>query len=337
MFSQNIHAKNKTIAIVATGGTIVGAGESSVDSKYSSSKIGIKQLIKTIPNLDKLANVEAEQLMQIGSQDLTNLALLEISKRVNELLAKSSIDGVVITHGTDTLEETAYFLNLTLKSKKPIVLVGAMRPSTSLSADGSLNIYNAVALAASESAYNKGVLVLMNDEIFSARDVTKTNTTNVASFKSSSSGAIGYVNYGKTEIYYSPLRAHTTKTIFNVKKLNDLPKVEIFYTYINQDPRVIDHFILNGAKALIVAGVGDGNANKETLKKLADAAKKGVIIVRSSRVGSGAVIANSEINDDELGFITADNLNPQKARIITMLALTKTSNIKEIREMFLKY
>lgn len=330
--SQNLHAKN--IKIIATGGTIVGAGDSSVGAKYSSSKLGIEKIIKTVPNLDKLANVEAEQLMQVGSQDLQNSDLLKISKKVNELLAKASIDGVVITHGTDTLEETAYFLNLTIKSKKPVVLVGAMRPATSLSADGSLNIYNAVALASSEIAHNKGALVMMNDEIFAAREATKTNTINVAAFKG---GAIGFVNYGKVEIYFEPLRAHTAQSEFNVKKITTLPKVDILYAHQNQDAGMVDYLVDAGAKAIIVAGVGDGNVSKEVLQKLAQARKSGVVIVRSSRVGGGAVIANSEINDDELDFVVADNLNPQKARILTMLALTKTTDVKKIREMFLRY
>lgn len=337
IFSFHAHAKQKNIVVIATGGTISGAGDSAVGSKYSAAKIGIEQVIKNTPSLAKLANVTAEQLIQISSQDLDNVTWLKIAHRVNELLNKGSVDGVVITHGTDTMEETAYFLNLVVKSKKPVVLVGSMRPSTSSSADGALNLYNAVALAASDVAARKGVLVMMNDEIFAARDVTKTSTINVASFKSNTSGAIGYVYYGKAEIYYDPLRVHTFATEFKVKKLADLPKVDIIYAHVNQDASVVDHLVKGGAKAIIVAGVGDGNVNKETLQKLIEARKNGVLIVRSSRVGTGIVVPNVEFSDDELGFVTADNLSPQKARILAMLALTKTESLKKIREIFNKY
>ena len=334
-FSFNVSAKN--IVILATGGTISGAGNSAIGSKYSASKINIDQIVKTIPGITKFADIKAEQLMQIASQDMSSATWLTIAKKVNKVLSESSVDGVVITHGTDTIEETAYFLNLVVKSKKPVVLVGSMRPSTSLSADGALNLYNGVALAASDKAFDKGVLVLMNDEIFAARDVSKTHTTNVASFKANNSGAIGYVHYGKAEIYYNPLRNHTFKTAFDVKKFTSLPKVDIIYSYAGSDFSAVDNFVASGSKAIILAGVGDGNIDKESLEKLKEARKKGVIIVRSAHLGAGVVAPNVEINDDEFDFVTADNLSPQKARILTMLALTKTSETKKIREMFKIY
>jgi len=335
LYSYNSNAKN--IAIIATGGTISGAGESSIESKYSASKVDIDKIIKAIPGITDLANIKSEQLLQVNSQDMNDVIWLKIAHKVNKLLSKNSVDGVVITHGTDTLEETAYFLNLVVKSKKPVVLVGSMRPSTSLSADGSLNLYNAVALASNESAINQGVLVLLNDEIYAARDVAKTHTTNVASFKSPNSGAIGQVHYGKTDIYYSPLRLHTAKTVFNVKKLESLPKVDVIYSHAAQDAGVVDYLVKSGSKAIIVAGVGDGNVNQEVLKSLVKAKERGVIIVRSSRLGSGIVVPNSEINDSELGFVTADNLSPQKARILAIMALTKTNDVEKIRKMFKTY
>jgi L-asparaginase len=330
-------AQAKNVVIIATGGTIAGAGDSSVGSKYAPGKVGIDQVIKNIPGLNKLADIQVEQAMQIASQDMNNEVWLKIAKRVNELLAQSSVQGLVITHGTDTLEETAYFLNLVVKSKKPVVLVGAMRPSTSLSSDGALNLYNAVALAASKDAYDKGVLVMFNDEIFAARDVAKTNTTNVSSFKALNSGMIGTVLYGAVKFYYSPLRAHTSQTVFDVRKTESLPKVEIIYAHAGVDVSVIDYLVESGAKGIILAGVGDGNISKLGVEKLAAAAKKGVLIVRSSHLGSGLVEPNVEIEDDSLGFITADNLSPQKARILAMLALTKTSDVKKARGMFAKY
>ncbi len=334
-FSANANAKN--IAILATGGTISGAGDSAIGAKYSSSKIDIEQIIKSIPGITNLADIKAEQIMQTASQNMDEAAWLKIAKKVNETLDQKLVDAVVVTHGTDTLEETAYFLNLVVKSKKPVIIVGSMRPSTSLSADGALNLYNAVALAANDDAAKKGVLVLMNDEIFAARDVAKTHTTNIASFKALNSGAIGVVHYGKTKIYYSPLRVHTSKTVFDVRKMETLPKVEIVYAYAGNNAEVIDGFVANGAKAIIVAGVGDGNINQKTVEKLSEVAKKGVIVVRSAHLGAGFVVRNAEINDDELGFVTADNLSPQKARVLAMMALTKTADVKEIEEMFGRY
>lgn len=334
-FASSANAKN--VMILATGGTISGAGASSNDSKYSASQIDINQIVKSSPGITNFAEIKAEQIMQISSQDMNTDMWLTIAKKVSETLAKKSVDAVVLTHGTDTMEETAYFLNLAVKSQKPVIIVGSMRPSTSLSADGALNLFNAVALAADDASYKKGVMILMNDEIFAARDATKTHTTNVASFKSLNSGAIGSVHYGKVKIYYNPLRAHTFGTEFDVKNLSALPKVDIAYAYAGSDASVIDHLVASGSKAIILAGVGDGNVNKESLQKLREAKNKGVIVVRSAHLGAGLVAPNVEINDDEFGFVTADNLSPQKARILTMLALTKTDDVKKIREIFAKY
>lgn len=330
-------AQAKNIVVLATGGTIAGAGASAVGSEYKPGKVAIDQIVKNIPGLDKIADVKAEQLMQVASQDLDNEAWLKIAKRVNELLAQRSVQGVVITHGTDTLEETAYFLNLVVKSKKPVVLVGAMRPTTALSADGALNLYNAVALAASDDAYDKGVLVMLNDEIYAARDAQKTSTTNVATFKAPNSGMIGSVLYGKARFYYNPLRSHTNQTDFDVKKLATLPKVEIIYAYAGVDANVIDFLIASGTKGIILAGVGGGNISKKGVEKLAEAAKEGVLVVRSAHLGSGFVEPNVELNDDDLKFVTADNLTPQKARILAMMALTKTNDLEKVRGMFGKY
>ncbi len=334
-FSYNSYAKN--VVIVATGGTISGAGESSNDVKYVPGKITVESLLKSVPNLEKLANIKAEQMMQISSQDITSQDWIKIANKLNDLLSRYDVDGVVLTHGTDTLEETAYFLNLVLKSKKPVVLVGSMRPSTSISADGSINIYNAVALASSKDAYDKGVLVLLNDEIHAARDVSKLHTTNVDSFKSPNSGSIGQVYYGDVKIYYETLRTHTAHSKFSVNNIVDLPKVDIIYAHAGFDSGIVDYLIKSGSKAIVVAGVGDGNINKETISKLIDARKKGIFIVRSSRVGAGVVVRNTEVEDDKFDFITSDNLSPQKARILAMLALTKTENSKRISEIFGKY
>jgi L-asparaginase len=335
---NNSFAKNKqNIVVLATGGTIAGAGKTSHDAKYVPAKLTIQELLDLNPELKKIANLTGEQFSQIASQDMDSDFLIKLAKRVSKILDNSSIDGVVITHGTDTLEETAYFLNLTVKTKKPIVIVGSMRPSTSISADGSLNLYNAIALAADSKANSKGVLVILNDNIYAARDVTKLHTSNVAAFDSKEFGPIGNVIYGKVKFYYQSTKIHTYQSKFNIDEIKSLPKVDIIYGYNDQNPDIVDSLINSGTKAIVVAGVGDGNVNAKTLEKLINASKKGIIIVRSSRVGGGFVIPNSEINDDEYSFVTADNLNPQKARIVTMLALSKSKDYKKIQEDFKQY
>jgi L-asparaginase len=327
----------KNITILATGGTIAGAGSAADQASYSPSKISANDLIKTATGIEKLANITCEQIISIGSQNINDTDWLKIAKRANEILSRADVDGIVITHGTDTLEETAYFLNLTIKSNKPVVIVGAMRPGTSLGCDGPINLYNAVALAINKQAENKGVLVVMADSIFSARDVTKTNASSVESFAANNSGKIGHICYGDVKIYYAPTRPHTTSTTFNINDLNSLPKIDIIQIYPGFDNEMIDALIKPSTKAIIVAGVGDGNVSRDALPKLIAARKNGIFVIRSSRVGSGFIIPNIEINDDECGFITADNLSPQKAYILAKLALTQTNDLAEIKNIFNTY
>ena len=325
------------IVIVATGGTIAGAGKSSSEAGYSSSKIMVDELVLSVPNISKIANITGEQFSQIGSQDMTNEIWLKLAKRINQILKNKDVTGVVITHGTDTLEETAYFLNLVVKSNKPVVLVGSMRPSTSLSADGPLNLYNAVAVAANKESVGKGVLVVFNDHIYSARDVSKIHTTNVDAFRSYNSGPIGHAHYSNIRYYYSPTRINTKDSMFDITNLETLPDVHILYGYANQSALMTQNLVDSGVDGIVYAGVGDGNLYKDSLKIMIEAVNKGTVLVRSARVGSGFVVPNAEINDTEYGFVTADNLSPQKARILLMLALTKTKDPKEIQEIFWKY
>jgi len=336
-FSAEAFARKANVVIIATGGTIAGTAASSSQATYSPAQLMVDQILETVPGVKKLANISSIQFSQISSQNMTDELWLKLAKTVNETLSKSSVDGIVITHGTDTIEETAYFLNLVVKSRKPVVIVGSMRPSSSLSADGPLNLFNAIATAANPVSKNKGVLVVFNDNIYAARDVSKINTTNVAAFASNNSGPIGMAYYGDVKFYYSPLRTHTADTVFDVRKLTKLPKVEIVYAHVNHSSDVIDNMVSDGVAGIVTAGVGDGNVNEKSLKSLIDASTAGVLVTRSSRLGSGFVVLNNEIEDDRYGFVTADNLNPQKARILLMLALTKTNDYKKIREMFGQY
>jgi L-asparaginase len=326
------------IVILATGGTIAGTGATSTTTVgYQAAKLPVQKLIAALPELQQLANVTGEQVLQIASQDITNAELLKLGQRVNQLLDQPTINGVVITHGTDTLEETAYFLNLVIKSPKPVVIVGSMRPATALSTDGPLNLYDAVALASSEGAIGKGTLVMLNDQISAAREVTKTNTTSPNTFQSPDLGYLGYVELGKAYFYRQPVRQHTVNTEFDISGLSDLPLVDILYGYGNNSRGLVDAAVAQGAQGIVYAGVGNGNFSKQVIPGIAAATKKGVQVVRSSRAGSGRVARNAEMPDDQLGTIAADNLNPQKARILLMLALTKTQNAQAIQQMFDRY
>jgi L-asparaginase/glutamin-(asparagin-)ase len=304
---------------------------------YTAATVGVDSLIAAVPELAKVADVKGEQVFQIASENMSNEHWLKLAKRVNTLLADPAVDGIVITHGTDTLEETAYFLDLTVKSHKPVVLVGAMRPGTALSADGPINLYNAVLLAASKEAVGKGVLVAMNDQIHAARDVTKTNTSTPDSFKTPELGMLGYIQGNKPYFYHVSARKHTADTEFDVSKLDALPQVDIVYGYANVSSVALNALVAAGAKGIIHAGVGDGSLATPVKAGLIAARKQGVLIVRSSRVGQGIVARNGEANDDELDFVASDTLNPQKARILLMLALTKTSDSKQIQRMFYTY
>ncbi|WP_332245429.1 type II asparaginase [Helicobacter pylori] len=331
-----VMAKNlPTIVLLATGGTIAGSGASTSLGSYKSGELGIKELLKAIPSLNKIARILGEQISNIGSQDMTEEVWFKLAKRVQKLLNDSRIQGVVITHGTDTLEESAYFLNLVLHSTKPVVLVGAMRNFTSLSADGALNLYNALSVAIDEKSANKGVLVVIDDTIFSAREAIKTHTTHTSTFKALNSGAIGSVYYGKARYYMQSLRKHTIESEFSILELNPpLPKVDIIYTHVGMTPDLFQASLNSHAKGVVIAGVGNGNVSAGFLKAMQEASEMGVLIVRSSRVGSGE-ITSGEIDDK--AFITSDNLNPQKARVLLQLALTKTNNKEKIQEMFEEY
>lgn len=326
-----------TIYILATGGTIAGSGSGALDTSYTSGTVTVDKLIAAVPDINKIATIKGEQISNIGSQEMNNEVWFKLANRVNELLTSGKADGVVITHGTDTMEETAYFLNLVVKSDKPIVMVGAMRNSGSLSADGPLNIFNAVNVAMNKEAVGKGVMVVMNDEIHAAREVTKTNTTAVDTFKSPNSGKIGTVFYGNVKFYMNPTRKHTVNSAFDITKIKELPRVDIIYSHSNDNPDFVNVAVKNGAKGIINAGMGNGNPFPNALEALGEAVKAGVVVVRDSRVGSGETTLNGEVDDGKYGFLASDNLNAQKARVLLMLALTQTTDKAKIHELFLTH
>lgn len=324
------------IAILGTGGTIAGFIDSTIATTgYMAGAIDIDVLIKAVPQIRDLADISWEQIANIDSSNMCDEIWLRLAKKIAKLFAEG-IDGVVITHGTDTMEETAYFLNLTIKSDKPVVLVGAMRPSTAISADGPKNLYNAVALVANKEAKNKGAMVAINDKILSARGVVKTHSLNVDAFSSPDFGDLGYIVDGKVFFYNNVTKAHTKNAPFDVSKLTSLPKVDILYSYSNDGSGVAAKALFeHGTKGIVVAGSGAGSIHKNQKDVLKELLKKGLKVVVSSRVVAGCVAVSD--SDEKLGFISAEDLNPQKARVLLMLALTKTSDPKKIQEYFLKY
>ena len=329
------------VYVLSTGGTIAGSGSSSTDlSNYKAGSILGEQLVKAVPQIAQIADVRVEQIVNVRSSDLSIDNWLTLTKRIQSILTETpAVAGFVITSGTNTLEETAYFLHLTVRSDKPVVLVGSMRPATAISADGPLNLLNAVRTAIAPESRGKGGLIVLNDEINAARDTTKTNTLRVETFRAPELGILGYVDEDRVSYYRTTTKRHTAASEFDVTNLTSLPKVTILYSYIEPDPALIQAAIKGGAKGIVFAGTGNGtlsifesNAVKE-IQGMPAAARPA--LVRSSRVCNGRVTPTTEF--DAMDIVASDTLNPQKARILLMLALTKTSDLKEIRRMFSEY
>ena len=326
------------VVILATGGTIAGAGAEATNSAtYQAAKVPVDKLIAGIPQLSAVANVRGEQVFQIASESFTNTHLVTLGKRVAALAKQGDVDGIVVTHGTDTLEETAYFLNLVVRSDKPIVVVGSMRPGTAMSADGMLNLYNAVTVAASKDARGKGVLVTMNDEINTGRDVSKQVNIKTGAFVSPW-GALGMVVEGKNYWFRLPAKRHTVNSEFNIEKIDTLPLVEVAYGYGNVSDTAYRAFADKGAKAIVHAGTGNGSVSNAVVPALQELRGKGVQIIRSSHVNAGGfVLRNAEQPDDKYDWIVAHDLNPQKAKILASVALTVTQDSKELQRIFWEY
>lgn len=324
------------VHILATGGTIAGAANSAAQSRYRSGEIDVDQLIDAVPGMRSVATLSAEQIARVGSQDMNDALWLKLAARVNGLFDADEADGVVITHGTDSAEETGYFLHLAVKSARPVVLTGAMRPATALSADGPLNLYNAVAVAADRAARGRGAILVINDDLHSARDVTKSSTTEVQAFISPGPGLLGTASFGRIRYFRRPLRRHTTESGFSADGLKRLPRVDILYAYSNM-PTDLIHASALTARGIVVAGMGNGNVSAEAADALAQASRAGVIVVRSTRVVSGDVTRNIELDDDALGLVASDQLNPQKSRVLLQLCLAQGMERGAVQEAFYCY
>jgi len=327
------------IAVVATGGTIAGVGAASSDGSFSAAYRAavtpVDALIAAAPGLARLAELHAEQLMQIDSADFSDQGLLQLARRVAALCARSDIDGVVVTHGTDTMEESAYFLHLTVPSRKPVVLTGAMRPATSLLADGPVNLLHAVAVAAHRSSVGRGVLVVMNEEIHSARDVTKAHIMRLDAFVSPH-GPLGLVVEGAPRWYRAVARPHTADSEFDIGRIAALPLTGVVNGHGSMG-RGMYAWVAAGARAIVHVGVGGGSVPLMQRAVLHELCQRGVQVVRASRVGAGPIIRNASFDDDACGSVVADDQSPVCARLLVALALTRWEGPRDVQAAFSKY
>ncbi len=321
----------KNIVIIATGGTIAGESNS---KGYDSGVLTVERLLESVPQLSGLAEFEAIQFCNIGSQDMDFSTLQKLVQLIQEKCDRTEIDGVVVIHGTDTMEESTFFCDLVIDTDKPIVFTGSMRPNSSLSADGPLNIYNAVLAASSEQLHGYGVVVCLNGEIHSARTVLKSHTTSVGTFISPVSGVIATIvgNALFCQSKYRRLRSPFIRS--QLQDLIPFPRVDIFYGYTAMNEDLIEYSVSQGAKGIILAGMGNGNVNKSVVDCCVRLAAAGICVVRASRVANGPVVRNLEIDDSLCGFVVSGNLSPQKARVLVMIALQTGVSMNEIQKLF---
>ncbi len=330
----------RRVALIGTGGTISSIGRGSLDLwEYMDAgrKAEPDELLVRFPEVTDVAEIVSLRFRAMSSAAVGPPDWLALDAAVHDAVSREApLDGVVITHGTATLEETAYFLNLTLKVDATVVLVGSQRPATGLSSDAGLNLVNAVRVAGAPEARGLGVLVLLNDEVQAAREVTKTSTLRLETFRSPDLGMLGYADPdGRVAIYRRPTRRHAPEAEFDVRGRHDLPRVDIAASYAGADGTAIQAFVAAGARAIVSASLPPGVTTPAETAALLEARRRGVLIVLSSRAGSGRVLPRTVLR--ERGFVVADNLTPQKARVLAMLALTRTDDVTEVQRMFDEY
>jgi len=324
-----------TITVLATGGTIAStAADQTTFTNYEVTE-GIATMLAAVPGLDGIAHLRSKQVLNVDSRRINNNMLIKLAAAVDKELAQADVDGVVVTHGTDTLEETAYFLNLVVKSAKPVVVVGAMRPASALSADGPLNLYNAILLAGHRAAAGKGVLVCLNDRVLAARHVTKTHTSQVDTFGAADLGCLGQIHDGRVDLFLAPTRLHTLDTDFTLSGLKKLPAVDIIYDHQDAGLHLYEASIQAGTQGIVIAGSGNGSLSPQADKGARLAMRHHIVCARGSRTGAG-VVSRLE-KDRKRGWVSTDSLNPQKARILLMLALTVTRERDVIQSYFDRY
>jgi L-asparaginase len=326
--------KLATVAVLSTGGTIA-SKQDPLKGGYLPALSG-EELVAAVPAIKKIAQIQVEQISNISSSDMTPAIWIRLAARVNELLANPEIAGIVVTHGTNTLEETAYFLDLTTASTKPVIVVGAERPASDSDSDGPRNLLDAIRVASEPGALSKGVMVVMNGQINAARDVTKTNTSQVETFRSLEFGELGVVDVQSVRFYRTPLR----RQMIAVDSKTHLAKVDIVMSYAGADGLVIRSMLNDGTvQGLVIAGLGLGGVPGSMFDAIKEARARGIPVVISTRVPTGRVfplsaMKGSALTLKQIGCVLGDNLSPQKARILLMLALTKARDPESLQKYF---
>jgi L-asparaginase type II len=328
------------VHVIGTGGSIscVGEGRTDwLDYNYADRHYSIGEMLGRVPELSDIARVRSEQFMNAYGGEVSPERWLALAARINAIFSEEpDVAGLAITHGTSTLEETAYFLNLTVRTEKPVVITGAMRPMTAMSNDAEVNLYDAVRVAASAEAAGRGVLVVLNNQIQAAREVSKTSTSRLDTFKSADLGFLGYADSdGRVVFYRGSTRRHTYDTEFDVRNVESFPRVDIAYAYSGVDGTAVDALVKAGCRGLVSAGIGSGGAPRPFLDALSRAVDAGIPVIVTSQAGSGRAMARRAAT--ERGFFFGDNLLPRKARILLMLTLTKTTDRTDIQRIFDTY
>ena len=328
------------VYLIGTGGSISFVGRERTDYinySYDNKHLTIHELLDRVPEVSRWAEVRAEQFLNVGSTDVGPSHWLALAKRINAIFREDpEAAGVAITHGTATLEETAYFLNLTVKGRNPVVVTGAMRPPTGMGTDTDVNLMDCIRVAAAPQSAGRGVLTVLNNEIQAARDVTKTDSYRLETFRSNQLGLLGYADSdGEVVFYRTPTRVHTQDTEFDLEGVAEMPRVDIAYSYAGADGLLVNALADAGVPGMVAAGLGSGGSPPEFMAALRKAMERGVRVVIATQTGNGRVMRTRLFG--EAGYIVADNLSPKKARILLMLALTKTSQPEEIQRMMLTY
>jgi L-asparaginase len=331
--------KKPKVAIIGTGGTIASVGKTPLDIlDYAANKqmLHIEAILALFPEVHEVADVLPVPYKAIPSPDMGFVQWRELVEKIDAVAAAHpDLDGFVVTHGTASLEETAYALHLTVKTDLPVVVVGSQRPNSALSTDAGFNLVNAIRTAGAPAARGMGVLTLLNDEIQCAREVTKTSTFRMQTFRTPDFGCLGHADGDEVVFYRSPLRRRAPDTEFDIRRLETLPRVDIVYSYCDSDGTAARAFVEAGAAGIVSAGFAPGFCGPGDAEILKAAAEAGVIVVQCTRAGSGRTFKSTKMT--EYGFLAADNLNPQKARILLALALTRTQDPAEIERMFATY
>lgn len=325
----------KNIVIIATGGTIAGCGEVGKATNYQAGKIDINEIIDSIPMINEIANLKAIQLFNIDSNEIDEKHWLVLANKINELVKQDEVDGIVVTHGTDTLDETAYFLNLTIHTYKPVVLTGAMRPASATSADGPINLYQAVCLASSDEARGHGVLAVFSSTIYSGRDIQKVSNFKIDAFDQKDFGCLGYMHDEKVNMFSRTFKKHTMQSMFSEKLPEAFCKVGIVYYYAGASVEILSA-MAKSHQGIVIIGSGSGNYSKAWLNEIERLNKQGIIFVRASRVNQG-IVYESDVFDPNNICIPSNTLSGQKARVLLMLAMSQTKNIEEIKRIFYEY